>query len=48
MAVGGIDELLRSRELTANLVRRDLKVRHRGTFLGMLWSLTTPLLLVGL
>ena len=48
MAVGGIDELLRSRELTVNLVRRDLKVRHRGTFLGMLWSLTTPLLLVGL
>ena len=48
MAVGGIDELLRSRELTANLVRRDLKVRHRGTFLGMLWSLTTPLLLVAL
>ncbi|MEY2567821.1 MAG: lipopolysaccharide transport system permease protein [Actinomycetota bacterium] len=31
-----------------NLVRRDLKVRHRGTVLGMLWSLTTPLLLVGL
>jgi ABC-2 type transport system permease protein len=31
-----------------NLVRRDLKVRHRGTFLGMLWSLTTPLLLVAL
>ena len=48
MAVAGMDELLRSRELTANLVRRDLKVRHRGTFLGMLWSLTTPLLLVGL
>jgi ABC-2 type transport system permease protein len=48
MVVAGMDELLRSRELTANLVRRDLKVRHRGTFLGMLWSLTTPLLLVGL
>lgn len=48
MAVAGLDELLRTRELTANLVRRDLKVRHRGTFLGMLWSLTTPLLLVGL
>jgi ABC-2 type transport system permease protein len=31
-----------------NLVRRDLKVRHRGTFLGMLWSLATPLLIVGL
>lgn len=41
-------ELVAWRELTANLVRRDLKVRHRGTFLGMLWSLTTPLLLVAL
>lgn len=43
-----VGELLRARELTANLVRRDLKVRHRGTFLGMAWSLTTPLLFVGL
>ena len=41
-------ELWRSRELIGNLVRRDLKVRHRGTFLGMLWSLATPLLTVGL
>lgn len=39
---------MRARELTVNLVQRDLKVRHRGTFLGMLWSLTTPLILVGL
>jgi lipopolysaccharide transport system permease protein len=44
----GLNEVLRARELTFNLVRRDLKVRHRGTFLGMLWSLTTPLMLVGL
>jgi ABC-type polysaccharide/polyol phosphate export permease len=43
-----IAELWDARELTANLVSRDLKVRHRGTFLGMLWSLTTPLLIVGL
>ncbi len=48
MAMAGVEELFRARELTANLVRRDLKVRHRGTFLGMLWSLTTPLLFVGL
>ncbi len=41
-------ELIQARELTANLVRRDLKVRHRGTFLGMLWSLANPLLVVGL
>ena len=48
MALADVTELIRARELTANLVRRDLKVRHRGTFLGMLWSLTTPLLFVGL
>ena len=41
-------DVLDARELVVNLVRRDLKVRHRGTVLGMLWSLTTPLLLVGL
>ncbi|MEA2685889.1 MAG: lipopolysaccharide transport system permease protein [Actinomycetota bacterium] len=46
--IAGVEELFRARELTGNLVRRDLKVRHRGTFLGMLWSLTTPLLFVGL
>lgn len=44
----GVRDVYRSRELLGNLVRRDLKVRHRGTFLGMLWSLTTPLLIVGL
>ena len=47
-SLAAIRELAGARELTANLVRRDLKVRHRGTFLGMLWSLTTPLLVVGL
>ncbi len=41
-------EVVRSRELLGNLVTRDLKVRHRGSFLGMLWSLTTPLLVVAL
>jgi lipopolysaccharide transport system permease protein len=44
----GFRELVRSRELIVNLVRRDLKVRHRYTALGMLWSLATPLMLVGL
>jgi lipopolysaccharide transport system permease protein len=48
VAFAQIEELVRTRELTWNLVRRDLKVRHRGTFLGMLWSLTNPLLIVGL
>ena len=47
-ARAAIVEVVQARELTFSLVRRDLKVRHRGTFLGMLWSLTTPLLVVGL
>ena len=43
-----LDDLGHSRELLVNLVLRDLKVRHRGTFLGMIWSLANPLLIVGL
>lgn len=43
-----VGEVFAARELTSNLVRRDLKVRHRGSFLGMLWSLTTPVLVVSL
>ncbi len=41
-------ELVQARELTTNLVRRELKAQHRGTFLGRVWSLANPLLLVGL
>ena len=47
-AMVGLRELYAARRLTASLVARDLKVQHRGTFLGMLWSLTNPLLLVGM
>ncbi len=31
------------RELLANLVMRDLKSRYRGSFLGLLWTVLTPL-----
>lgn len=47
-APGRFADWANSRELITNLVRRDLKTRHRGTALGMVWSLVTPLLLVGL
>jgi lipopolysaccharide transport system permease protein len=33
----------RYRELTLQLIRRDLAQRYRGSFLGMLWSFVTPL-----
>jgi lipopolysaccharide transport system permease protein len=38
--------LYRQRGLVAVLVARDLKARYRGTFLGYLWSLLNPLLLL--
>lgn len=36
-------ELLTNRHLIANLVRRDLKIRYKGSFLGFLWALLNPL-----
>ena len=36
-------ELLHYRELVANLVVRDLKVRYKNSVLGVLWSLVNPL-----
>jgi len=38
-----IDILKRYRELLANLVSRDLKSRYRGSVLGLLWTVLTPL-----
>jgi ABC-type polysaccharide/polyol phosphate export permease len=35
------------RDLLRNLVIRDLKVRYRGSFIGFLWSLLNPLLMMG-
>ncbi len=39
--------LLSSGELLRNLVAKELKVRYKGSALGFLWSLVTPLLLTG-
>ena len=41
-------ELVRYRELFANLFRRDLTVRYKGSALGVAWSLANPLLLMGI
>jgi len=38
-------DLWQYRELTLNLVVRDLKVRYKNSFLGVLWSLINPLLM---
>jgi len=40
-----LSALLRSRELLGNLVAKELKVRYKGSALGFVWSLVTPLLL---
>jgi len=38
--------LVRFRGLLATLVARELKARYRGSVLGFLWSLVTPLILL--
>ena len=45
MAVYG--DLIRYRELFANLFRRNFQARYRGSLLGIGWSLVNPLVLLG-
>ena len=40
-------DLVRYRELFANLFRRDFQAKYRGSVLGILWSLVNPLALMG-
>lgn len=40
-------DLFRYRELFLNLFRRELRVKYRGSLLGLVWSLVNPLALVG-
>src|SRR5580765_1772653 len=39
-------DLIRYRELFANLFRRDYQAKYRGSVLGILWSLVNPLALM--
>jgi ABC-type polysaccharide/polyol phosphate export permease len=39
-------DLLRYRELFANLFRRDFQAKYKGSLLGIFWSLLNPLLLL--
>ncbi len=41
-------DLFRYRELFANLFRRDLQAKYRGSLLGLAWSLAHPLLLMAI
>lgn len=38
---------LRNRELFWSLVRREVRARYKGSVLGLLWSLVTPLVMMG-
>ncbi len=39
--------LVEYRELFANLLRRDLQAKYRGSALGVLWTIANPVLLMG-
>lgn len=43
---GRIRDIFRYRELLANLVRKELKVRYKSSILGFLWSLLNPAMLL--
>lgn len=40
-------DILRYRELFANLFRRDFQAKYKGSVLGVFWSLLNPLVLLG-
>ncbi|MGH7776818.1 MAG: ABC transporter permease [Candidatus Dormibacterales bacterium] len=52
VAVGAVGwrlrELVRYRELVANLVVRDLKLKYRRSVLGAVWSLLNPLIMMAI
>ncbi len=41
-------ELRQYRELIANLVVRNLKIRYKGSFLGFFWTLVNPLFMMAI
>jgi ABC-2 type transport system permease protein len=45
--MGVYADLIRYRELFANLFRRDFQAKYRGSALGLAWSLVNPVALMG-
>lgn len=43
---GELTKVFNYKELVRNLVAKDLKVKYRGSFLGFLWSLLNPLVMI--
>jgi ABC-type polysaccharide/polyol phosphate export permease len=48
MAVARLHELASYRELVVNLTRRDLRLKYKGSVLGVAWSLLNPLLMMAI
>jgi lipopolysaccharide transport system permease protein len=44
----GLKGLWRQRELILRLARREIDARYKGSFLGIVWALITPLMLLGI
>lgn len=44
--MNGFAEILSYRDLLRNLVSRDFKTRYKRSYLGILWSLLNPLLII--
>lgn len=42
--MNGLKELYNYREMIISLVRKDLRGRYKGSFLGFLWTFINPLL----
>ncbi|RKD32269.1 ABC transporter permease [Thermohalobacter berrensis] len=42
--IENIKEIYRYREMLKNLVKKDLRTRYKGSFLGFLWTFVNPLL----
>lgn len=43
-----IAKLWRTRDLVGNLARSDIKVKYKNSVLGLLWSMVTPLMQLGI
>ncbi len=47
-AIERLNELVNYRELVVNLTRRDIRLKYKGSVLGIAWSLLNPLLMMAI